>query len=60
MASKVLYRDKRSKRVLAYLSAGIERIQRQEEIPTWLCDKPDLSDLQPPCESDLANKCRDR
>lgn len=36
MASKVLYRKRRSKRVLQYLNAGVEYFRKQHNIPKWL------------------------
>lgn len=36
MASKVLYRQRRSRRVLRYLSAGIQHFREKHNIPEWL------------------------
>jgi hypothetical protein len=36
MASKVLYRKRRSRRVLKYLSAGVDHFQQKHDIPDCL------------------------
>jgi len=36
MARKVLYRKRRSKRVLRYLSAGVDHFREKHDIPKWL------------------------
>jgi len=36
MASKVLYRKRRSRRVLRYLSAGVDYFRKKYDIPDWL------------------------
>lgn len=36
MASKVLYRKRRSRRVLKYLSSGVDHFREKHDIPDWL------------------------